>query len=102
MCTRPGVALTVVDGALIGLIGILSLRLVRSRLPYEAWCWVHLSADAAVALTVPHQLCSGSTFVVVRRDAFVCGPPQWAQLVRRSLHQVGVPASLVNLERFSW
>jgi hypothetical protein len=56
MCTRPGVALTVVDGALIGLIGILSWRLVRSRLSYEAWCWVHLSEYAAVALTVPPQL----------------------------------------------
>jgi len=65
MCTRPGVTLTVVAGALIGLIGFLSLRLVRSRLPYEAWYWVHLSAYAAVALTVPHQLCSGSTFVAV-------------------------------------
>ena len=65
MCTRPGVALTVVAGALIGLIGFLSLRLVRSRLPYEAWYWVHLSAYAAVAQTVPHQLCSGSTFVAV-------------------------------------
>jgi predicted ferric reductase len=65
MCTLPGVVLTVVAGTLIGLIGLLSLRLVRSRLPYEAWYWVHLSAYAAVALTVPHQLCSGSTFAAV-------------------------------------
>ncbi|HJU98823.1 MAG TPA: hypothetical protein VJ644_12680, partial [Jiangellaceae bacterium] len=39
---------------------------------------------------------------VVQRDVFVCGPPQWALLVRRSLHRVGVPASLVHLERFAW
>jgi predicted ferric reductase len=65
MATRPGVTLAVVAGTLIGLIGVLSLRPVRSRLPYEAWYWVHLFAYAAVALTVPHQLSSGSTFLAI-------------------------------------
>ena len=37
MCTMPGVMLTVIAGTQIGLIGLVSLRLVRSRLPYEAW-----------------------------------------------------------------
>jgi predicted ferric reductase len=65
MATRPGVTLTVIAGTLIGLIGFLSLRPVRHRLPYEAWYWVHLTGYAAVALTVPHQLSSGSTFLAI-------------------------------------
>ena len=65
MATQPGVTLTVVAGTLIGLIGVLSFRPVRSRLPYEAWYWVHLTGYAAVGLTLPHQLMSGSTFLAV-------------------------------------
>lgn len=37
-----------------------------------------------------------------RHDVFVCGPQPWMDLVRRSLHQAGVPRRRIHLERFAW
>ncbi|MGH8893813.1 MAG: ferredoxin reductase family protein [Actinomycetes bacterium] len=39
---------------------------------------------------------------VAARDVFVCGPPAWTDLVRRSLAEAGVPRRLVHVERFGW
>jgi ferredoxin-NADP reductase len=35
-------------------------------------------------------------------DVYVCGPPGWMALVRRSLRESGVPAHQVHDERFGW
>jgi len=35
-------------------------------------------------------------------DVYVCGPPSWMQLVRKSLIGAGVPASQIHDERFGW
>ncbi len=35
-------------------------------------------------------------------DVYVCGPPAWMQLVRRSLADAGVPRQQVHDERFGW
>lgn len=40
----------------------LSVRIVRRRLPYEAWHTVHLLLYAAVVLALIHQLYEGTTF----------------------------------------
>ncbi len=39
---------------------------------------------------------------VREHDVYLCGPPAWTDLVRRSLRHVGVPSEQVHDERFSW
>jgi predicted ferric reductase len=35
-------------------------------------------------------------------DVYLCGPPAWMALVRKSLFRAGIPASQVHDERFGW
>ncbi len=44
-------------------IGLISLRAVRHRLPYELWFWLHMGTYVAIALAFLHQLFTGSDFV---------------------------------------
>lgn len=39
---------------------------------------------------------------VADRDVFVCGPPGFTEAARRALHQAGVPAGRVHVERFQF
>ena len=59
----PGV-ITAIAGlaALIG-VTVTSVVIVRRRLRYETWYFVHLYAYLAVALAFSHQLATGSDFV---------------------------------------
>jgi predicted ferric reductase len=59
----PGV-ITAIAGlaALIG-VTVTSIALVRRRLRYETWYFVHLYAYLGVALAFSHQLATGSEFV---------------------------------------
>ena len=43
--------------------GLTSARLIRRRLSYEAWYWVHLTTYVAIFLTFLHQLSAGVHFV---------------------------------------
>lgn len=45
---------------LLVVVAVTSVRLAARRLGYERWHLVHLTAYAAVALSVPHQLSTGS------------------------------------------
>ncbi|MGO4102717.1 ferric reductase-like transmembrane domain-containing protein [Leifsonia sp. YAF41] len=54
--------------ALIGTIaffavGLSSARLLRNRLSYEAWYWLHLTTYVAIYLTFLHQISAGVHFV---------------------------------------
>jgi predicted ferric reductase len=52
------------------------------------------SSDAHVlAAFVPH---------LTTHDVYLCGPPTWMELVRRSLSTAGVPKSQIHDERFGW
>jgi predicted ferric reductase len=61
--TYPGV-ITATAG-LVLLIGVVvsSIVIVRRRLRYETWYFVHLYAYLAIALAFSHQLATGSEFV---------------------------------------
>lgn len=39
---------------------------------------------------------------IAERDVYVCGPPDWAEKVRRSTRALGVPPENVHLESFQW
>ena len=39
---------------------------------------------------------------VAERDVYVCGPPGWADDVRRTVLAAGVPAERVHIESFGW
>ena len=59
----PGVLLAFVATALISLAGITSYRIARRRLKYETWWVVHLYIYLALALSFPHQIATGTSFV---------------------------------------
>jgi predicted ferric reductase len=64
MCTDyPGVLLAFVATALITLAGVTSYRIARRRLKYETWWVVHLYIYLALALSFPHQIATGTSFV---------------------------------------
>lgn len=54
----------------------------------------HRPADAEALTTLVPRLSE--------HDVYVCGPPAWMQLVRRSLADAGVPRHQVHDERFGW
>lgn len=39
---------------------------------------------------------------LAERDVYLCGPPAWTDLVRRSVHAAGVPAEQLHIETFGW
>lgn len=44
-------------------VGLSSARLIRRRLSYEVWYWLHVTTYAAIFLTFFHQLSGGAHFV---------------------------------------
>lgn len=64
MCTDyPGILLAFVGTALITLAGVTSYRIARRRMKYETWWIVHLYIYLALALSFPHQIATGTSFV---------------------------------------
>jgi predicted ferric reductase len=59
----PGVITAVAGLALLVAVAVTSAVLVRRRLRYETWYFVHLYAYLGVALAFSHQLATGSDFV---------------------------------------
>ncbi|WP_414942079.1 ferric reductase-like transmembrane domain-containing protein [Amycolatopsis sp. cmx-11-51] len=57
-----GILRAVVAFALILLVGAVSARFARRRLPYETWHFLHLYIYAAVVLAFSHQIALGGSF----------------------------------------
>ncbi|WP_285114742.1 ferredoxin reductase family protein [Leifsonia sp. fls2-241-R2A-40a] len=56
--------LTALVGTLAFLgVGLSSARLIRARLSYEVWYWLHLTTYVSIYLTFSHQLSGGAHFV---------------------------------------
>jgi predicted ferric reductase len=64
LTTYPDMLKALVGMVLFLAVGITSARLARSRLSYEAWYWVHVTAYLAVALTFFHQVSAGVDFTL--------------------------------------
>ncbi|HEV3173536.1 MAG TPA: ferredoxin reductase family protein [Actinocrinis sp.] len=56
------VGLAAVGTGFFLLIGLISLRAIRRRLPYELWYYIHLSVYVSLALAFAHQIVLGPTF----------------------------------------
>jgi predicted ferric reductase len=96
MTTYPYVLMATVATALLLMVAITSLRVVRRRLKWETWRFLHLYAYLAIALAFGHELAVGSDFSddAVARDywialyvalglcllAFRVGHPLWLSL----------------------
>jgi predicted ferric reductase len=62
LSSYPGmVAATIGTGMMVGIVAS-SIVIVRRRLPYEAWYFVHFTAYAAIALGYLHQIPTGNEF----------------------------------------
>jgi predicted ferric reductase len=57
----PYVGLAAVGTGFFLFIGVISLRAIRRRLPYEFWYYVHLSVYISLALAFAHQIVLGPT-----------------------------------------
>ena len=56
----PGMIVATIGTAMMLLVVASSVVMVRRRLPYELWYWVHVSAYAAIALAYVHQIPTGN------------------------------------------
>lgn len=63
LVTYPDVLIATVALGIICLIGVISLRVIRRRLPRDTWWLIHLWLYLALALAVPHELVLGPSFV---------------------------------------
>jgi len=59
---EPYMAGATVGALLIGVVTVTSLRSVRTRLSYETWYFLHLTAYLGFALSFGHQLVTGADF----------------------------------------
>ncbi|WP_111719804.1 ferredoxin reductase family protein [Homoserinimonas sp. OAct 916] len=59
----PDILTALIGTALFLAVGLSSARLVRMRLSYETWYWLHVTTYAAIFLTFLHQLSAGVNFV---------------------------------------
>jgi predicted ferric reductase len=62
----------VATGILVG-VGVLAVRAIRVRLPYELWYYLHLSTYAVLLFSYGHQFADG-------RELFTAGPARWLWL----------------------
>ena len=62
LSSYPGMVTATIGTVLMVGVVISSLVIVRSRLPYEAWYFVHLSIYLGIALSYLHQLPTGNEF----------------------------------------
>jgi predicted ferric reductase len=58
----PGMVTATIGTAIMVAVVLSSLVIVRRRLPYEGWYFVHLSIYAGIALSYLHQLPTGNEF----------------------------------------
>lgn len=58
-----GLLMAIVGLALLLLVTGLSIAIVRERLSYETWYFVHLYSYLAIALAFSHQLATGADFI---------------------------------------
>jgi predicted ferric reductase len=58
----PYVLLASVGTGIFVLTGLISLRVIRRRLSYELWYYLHLGVYAALGLAFAHQIALGPTF----------------------------------------
>ncbi|MGR3933117.1 ferredoxin reductase family protein [Streptomyces sp. BRA346] len=61
--TFPDMLEATIGTVTLVVIGLISAGMVRRRLPYEVWYYLHLLTYAAVFLTFWHQLSNGAEFV---------------------------------------
>jgi predicted ferric reductase len=63
LVSYPDVLLATAGGLLLVMTGILSARLVRPRMRYETWYYLHFYTYLAVALAFSHQFADGAEFM---------------------------------------
>ena len=59
----PGVITAIAGLAILLAVGLSSAPVIRRRLRYETWYFIHLYAYLAIALAFSHQLATGTAFV---------------------------------------
>jgi len=63
LASYPDVLAATVAFGLLVLVGVVSVRIARSRLRYETWWVVHLYVYVALSLAFAHQIVTGASFV---------------------------------------
>ena len=76
------------------LIGLISLRRIRRRLPYELWYYIHLCVYVALALAFAHQIVLGPTFDANRTARWAWGAAYVATGLAVLVFRIGGPLRL--------
>lgn len=63
VATQPDLLSAIIGTALVLAVGMTSARLVRTRLPYEAWYAIHLTTYVGIYLAFGHQIHAGTHLV---------------------------------------
>ncbi|NVN00517.1 ferredoxin reductase family protein [Arthrobacter sp. SDTb3-6] len=63
LTSYPDMLTALIGTVLFLIIGISSARIPRSRISYEAWYWLHVTAYIAIFLTFFHELSAGVHFI---------------------------------------
>ncbi|HTT53206.1 MAG TPA: ferredoxin reductase family protein [Streptosporangiaceae bacterium] len=63
LLTYPDVLIAAVALAIMVVIGVISVRAIRMRLPRDTWWAIHLWMYLALALAFPHEIVLGPSFV---------------------------------------
>ncbi len=105
---QPYFAGAAVGAALIGVVTVSSLRAIRSRLAYETWWFLHLTAYLAFGLSFGHTIVAGSDFAndAVARTAWIGLHVAVALALivgrwGRTLLAVATPLRVASIERAS-
>lgn len=65
LTTYPDMLLAAIGIVLFLAVAVTSGRLMRTRLSYESWYWIHVTTYVAVAFSFFHQISAGADFVLV-------------------------------------
>ncbi|WP_372594104.1 ferric reductase-like transmembrane domain-containing protein [Actinotalea sp.] len=60
----PGMLLALAGTIALGMVSVTSMRFARRKLRYESWHLLHLYAYLGAGLALPHQLWTGSDFLL--------------------------------------
>jgi predicted ferric reductase len=87
----PDVLLSAVALSLLVLVGVVSARAVRRRLPYETWYHVHLLVYVAIALAFAHEFAVGTDFSTSARNRLLWSGAHIAVALAVLVFRVAVP-----------
>jgi len=91
LSTYPGMWLALMGVGALVIVVITSIRYARKKLRYEAWHVLHLYAYAGVGLAWPHEVATGTDFVISTVARTYWWVLWWAATLSILIYRVALP-----------